>query len=112
MKLLTADVKASGNNFLFFGDTYMTGDADYKLFKLPTGWRAYIDNNETKIYKTNHGYMGIIIPKGEHKVEFRYAPESFYISKNIALILSSLVVFGLVVMLIIRTKTKKIPVIT
>ncbi len=99
-EIVTADVKASGNNFLFFGDTYMTGNADYKLFKLPTGWRAYIDNNETKIYKTNHGYMGIIVPKGEHKVEFRYAPESFYISKNIALILSSLVVLGLIVMLI------------
>jgi uncharacterized membrane protein YfhO len=44
--------------------------------------------------------MGIIIPKGEHKVEFRYAPESFYISKNIALILSSLVVLGLIAIMI------------
>jgi Bacterial membrane protein YfhO len=97
---ITAEVKASGNNFLFLGDTYMTGKADYKLVKLPTGWRAYIDNNETKIYKANHGYMGIIVPAGQHKVEFKYAPESFYISKNIALILSSLVVLGLIIILV------------
>ena len=99
-EIVSADVKASGNNFLFFGDTYMTGYADYKLFKLPTGWRAYIDNSETKIYKTNHDYMGIVVPAGQHKVEFRYAPESFYVSKNIALVLSSLVVLGLIVVLV------------
>ena len=74
----------------------MTGKADYKLLKLPTGWRAYVDGNETKIYRTNHDFMGIIVPAGQHKVEFRYAPESFYISKYLALVLSSLVVLGLI----------------
>ncbi len=78
------DVKASGNNFLFLGDTYVKG------------WKAYIDGSITKVYEANHGYMGIVVPKGEHKVEFKYAPVSFYISKNIALVLSSLVLLGLV----------------
>ena len=101
---VSADVKASGNNFVFFSDTYMTGKADYKLFTLPTGWRAYIDNNETKIYRTNHDFMGIIVPAGQHHVVFKYAPESFYISKYLALILSSLVLLGLIVVLAVRRK--------
>lgn len=99
-ELVLADVKTSGNNFLFLGDTFMSGKADYKLFKLHTGWKAYVDNKETRIYRTNHDFMGIIVPAGEHKVEFRYAPESFYISKWTALILSSLVFLGLISVLV------------
>ncbi len=95
-EVVTAEVKASGNNFLFFGDTYMTGNIDYKLFKLQTGWKAYIDNHQTVIYKTNHGFMGIVIPAGKHDVIFKFAPESFYITKYIDLILSGLVVFGFI----------------
>ena len=68
----------------------MAGKVDYKFFKLPTGWKAYIDNKETEIYKTNHGYMGIVVPKGKHKIEFIFAPLSFYISKYIVLFFSSI----------------------
>ena len=95
---IAANVNASGNNFLFLGDTY-----------LPTGWKAYIDGNKTEIYKTNYGFMGIIVPKGLHKVEFNYAPTSFYISKYIALVLSSLVILGLIVTLLVDYKKRDVP---
>jgi uncharacterized membrane protein YfhO len=103
------NVNATGNNFLFFGDTYMYGETDYKLFKVHTGWKAFIDGNETKIYRANYAFRGIIVPAGKHKVEFIYAPESFEISKNIALILSSLSFAGLIIGLILfrKEKTKK-----
>ncbi len=94
------NVKASGNNFLFVGNTYVKG------------WKAYIDGNETKIYETNHGYLGFIVPKGEHKVLVTYAPTSFYISKWIALILSALVLLGLVMVLIKVNSVKRRPVIS
>lgn len=96
-EVINLDVNASGNNFLFFGSTFISGDADYKLFTLPTGWRAFVDKRETKIYRTNHGFMGIIVPKGQHKVELTYAPKSFFISKNISLVLSSLTLLLLIV---------------
>ncbi|MCU0345290.1 MAG: YfhO family protein, partial [Ignavibacterium sp.] len=72
------DVNASGNNFL-------TGETDYKLFKVHTGWKAFIDGKETKIYRANHGFRGIVVPKGNHKIEFTYLPESFVISKYLSL---------------------------
>ncbi len=79
------DVNASGNNYLFLGNTY-----------LPTGWKAYIDDSRTEIYRTNHGFMGIVVPEGKHSVSFIYSPTSFHVSKYLSLILSSLLFIGLV----------------
>jgi len=106
---LLLDVNSSGNNFMFFGSTFFSGEADYKIFKIPTGWKAFIDSNETEIFQTNHGFMGIVVPKGKHKVEFTYAPKSFYLSKYIVLTLSSLSLLGLVWGIFIeRKKIKKV----
>lgn len=33
-------------------------------------WHARIDGRETKIYKTDYDFRGIIIPEGKHRVEF------------------------------------------
>jgi hypothetical protein len=79
------DVNASGNNFLFLGDTY-----------IPPGWKAYIDGDETEIYRTNHNFRGIVIPDGKHKVEFIYLPESFVITSYVSLGLSSITIILLI----------------
>ena len=67
---LELNVNASGNNFLFVGNTFVKG------------WKALIDGNETKIYKTNHGYLGFIVPKGKHEVLLHIVRQAF-ISVNI-----------------------------
>jgi hypothetical protein len=91
---ISADVNASGNNFLFFGTTYLPG------------WKALIDDKETKVYKTNHGFMGIIVPEGNHKIEFVYKPGGFIIGKYLSLILNILLLGG-IVSLIVKARTKK-----
>jgi uncharacterized membrane protein YfhO len=103
---LLLDANASGNNFMFFGSTYMSGSADYKLFKIPTGWRAFVDDNETEIHQTNHGFMGIVVPKGKHRVEFIFNPPSFNGSKYIVLFLSAISLLGLAIGIAIEKKQK------
>jgi hypothetical protein len=88
---IVVNVNASGNNFLVFTNTYV-----------PTGWKATIDGNDLKIFRANHNFMGVIVPKGEHILEFTYAPTSFFISRWIAFILSSLVVAGLIIVLLMQ----------
>jgi uncharacterized membrane protein YfhO len=105
---LILDVNASGNNFMFFGSTFFSGKADYKLFSIPTGWKAFVDEKETIIYQTNHGFMGIVVPKGKHKVEFVFAPNSFYLSKYIVLFLSSISILGLLVGIFVERKRNAI----
>ena len=104
---ITLNVSASGNNFLFLGDTFMSGEADYKLFKIPTGWKAFIDGNETKIYRANHGFRGIIVPAGNHKIEFNYYPESFAISKNLSMIFSYLIILLLLIAIFLNFRKNK-----
>lgn len=92
---IEADVIASGNNFIFIGNTYLPG------------WKAFVDGRETDVYKTNHGYLGLVVPKGNHKVVIEYSPDSFFITKNIALILSSLAILGLLFSLFFELKRKR-----
>lgn len=91
-----AEVNSSGNNFLFFGNTYM-----------PAGWKAFINDEEVEIHRTNHGFMGIVVPKGKHTVEFLYSPNSFYLSKYLVLILSSLVMLGVVLSIYFEFRKKQ-----
>lgn len=51
----------------------------------PAGWKAYIDGQETEIYKTNYLFRSIVVPKGKHKVEFKFEPETYYTGKKITL---------------------------
>lgn len=36
------------------------------------GWKATVDNKETKIYRANYNFRGIIIPEGIHEAIFEY----------------------------------------
>ncbi len=80
---IAAETKSQGNCFLFFSTTYLPG------------WKAFVDKSETIIHKTNHGFMGIVVPKGEHKVEFVYEPKNFVLGKYLSLLLNLLMFGGL-----------------
>lgn len=68
------------------------------------GWHAYIDGKETKIYRANLMFRGIVLPKGEHIVEFKYIPHSFYLGVGV----SGMTIVGLVVIIIFLKKRKKL----
>lgn len=41
------------------------------------GWKAYIDNKETKIYRANYAFRAVALPSGSRKVVFVFSPDSF-----------------------------------
>jgi hypothetical protein len=59
------------------------------------GWKAFVDGNQVKLYTGNIGMMCVVVPAGEHEVEFRYRPRdvrfAFYFS--LVVILLGLVIF-------------------
>jgi len=94
--IIEIEVNATGNNFLFLGDTYY-----------PKGWKAYSDNNEIPIYKTNWGFRGVIVPAGKHIVQFHFIPKSYTIGKNLSLFGNILILIGLAFGLYFEIKNKK-----
>jgi uncharacterized membrane protein YfhO len=80
------DVNASGNNLLILDEIYY-----------PAGWKAFIDGNETEIYKTDYFLRSVVVPAGKHKVELRFHPDSFYTGRIISLASSSVVLLLLIV---------------
>jgi len=51
-------VNASADRLLVLSDSYYPS------------WRATIDGDDTKIYKTNYAFRGVVVPEGDHTVEF------------------------------------------
>ena len=94
---ISLQANASGNNMLFLGNTYY-----------PVDWKAYIDSKPVSIYKLNHGFMGIIVPKGDHNIRFSIEPASFYIGRYITLACNIFILIGLV-LVIINNKKKNLP---
>lgn len=60
-------VRTPVNTLMFISDAYYPG------------WRAKVDDKDTKIYRANYAFRSVVVPKGEHIVEFYFEPESFKI---------------------------------
>jgi hypothetical protein len=67
------------------------------------GWTANIDKVATHIYRTDYALRGVVVPNGEHIVQFQYQPKKFYI--GIIISLSSILL--LTVILIHHRKNEK-----
>ncbi len=63
----------------------------------PAGWDAYIDGAKTEIFKTNYILRSVIVPPGNHTIEFRFEPAMYALGwkvSNAAWILSGLCIVG------------------
>ena len=47
---------------------------EFVFFSIPwdEGWSCFIDGEETQIEKVNVGFMAIVVPSGDHVIEFKY----------------------------------------
>jgi hypothetical protein len=67
-------VATDENGYLFLSDAYYPG------------WKAYLDNHPTELYRANIAFRAVFVPKGEHIVSFRYEPASVFIGAVISIV--------------------------
>jgi len=70
------------------------------------GWRAYIDNNEVPIFRTNYVLRGLAIPAGQHTIRFVFHPVSYYVGRTIQ-ILASILLLGLLAFAALKEYRRK-----
>lgn len=98
---------ADVSEFNLISQTKISGDVSANktgllMIAIPNeeGWETYIDDNLVDTYKVDYGFIGIVVPEGEHNIELKYTVPKI----KEGLILSIVGVFSLIVMLIISNK--------
>ncbi|PKP11401.1 MAG: hypothetical protein CVU09_03795 [Bacteroidetes bacterium HGW-Bacteroidetes-4] len=56
----------------------------------PKGWHAFIDGIPADYLRANYVLRAMVIPKGEHLIEWRFEPASYKIGKNVSYASSAL----------------------
>ena len=85
--------KANNEQLALFSEVYY-----------PKGWKAYIDGEETDLFRANYILRGMIIPAGEHTIVFEYKPESYYTGAKISAICSGILLLLLLGYIIVGIK--------
>ena len=84
---LVYEAQAAGEKLAIFSEIYYQ-----------PGWNVYLDGKPVPHLRANYVLRGLRIPVGNHKIEFRFEPESYYTGEKVALVgsvLFYLVLFGL-----------------
>ncbi len=71
------------------------------------GWKAYVNEKETEIYKVNYLFRSIYLKKGESNITFLYKPNSFIYGRYITMI-SVLLILGFFLLKLYRSKRNKL----
>ena len=78
---LVYDYRASAPKLTVFSEIYYS-----------KGWKAYIDDKEVPYFRANYVLRAMVLPAGNHKIEFRFVPETYYLGERISFAASSLMV--------------------
>ena len=67
----------------------------------PKGWNAFIDGNPAEHFRVNYVLRAMVLPQGEHTIEFKFEPQSYYLGNKISLASSAIL---LIIMFIVFGK--------
>lgn len=93
---ITYSFNAASNQFAVFSEVYYPG-----------GWKAYIDNKEAPIVKTNYVLRGLAIPAGKHDIRFEFKPDSYTKGKKYTTIFQSLLIILLLASIFMEWRNRK-----
>jgi Predicted membrane protein len=78
------------NRLLYKSTSNTIGQVVFSEIFYQPGWNAYIDGTLTEHFRVNYVLRSMVIPSGEHEIEFKFEPSLFSVGEGIALASSSL----------------------
>ncbi len=70
---LKYDYEADSKQLVVFSEVYY-----------PAGWKLYIDGEKADLFRANYILRAAIVPAGEHEVEMKFKPKSYYLGNKIS----------------------------
>ena len=80
------------NHLVYKSNTSKEQLAVFSEIYYPHGWHAYIDGEPADHFRVNYVLRAMVVPEGEHKIEFKFEPDLYYTGENIALASSILLI--------------------
>ena len=59
------------------------------------GWNAYIDGKKMPYFRVDYLLRALVLPAGEHTVEFKFHPKSYYTGNKVSLASSLLLILAI-----------------
>ena len=77
--------KASGEQLAVFSEIYYD-----------KGWNAYVDGKIVPHFRANYILRAMVLPAGEHTVEFKFEPKSYFIGNKISFASSVILILAMI----------------
>ncbi len=71
------------------------------------GWKAYIDGQETSYFRTDYILRGMMIPEGDHVIEWKFRAPRFAAVESVTLACSIVILLWLAAAFMLEQRTKK-----
>jgi hypothetical protein len=72
----------------------------------PAGWDAYIDEKKTDYVQTNYVLRGMVVPAGEHTIDFRFEPSIIRTTQTVAYAANALFWLSIIVSMVLFWRKK------
>lgn len=92
---LTYSSKANTKQLAVFSEVYY-----------PNGWTAYVDGKEMPHFRANWTLRAMVVPAGEHTIEFKFQPALYATGESISLASSILLLLLIVVYAVVEVRKK------
>ncbi len=94
--IITYQSNSSKNQFAVCSEIYYTA-----------GWKAFVDDKEVPIIKTNYVLRGLALPAGKHDIVFKFEPKGYMQGKKLSIVANVIALLTLLAGLIFYFKFKK-----
>lgn len=105
------NLKINSMQNIEYGNNFIKGTVNTNnngILQLTTsyskGWKAFVDDKETKVFKINEAFIGIEVGTGNHNVRFQY--KTPYL--KLGIICSGIGIIGYIIIIMIEKKKNKI----
>lgn len=94
------------NHLVYKSNTTNNRLAVFSEIYYPNGWNAYIDGQSVPHFRVNYVLRAMMVPAGQHTIDFRFEPKAYHTGETIAYFGSLLILLLIIVAIFFDLKTK------